>query len=524
MFTIEDFKPLLGAEEKLLLASAHGERLTLGDGDLPGMASTEVEIRAELIRYLLLGSDVNAPLHAKGIRIRGAKIVGLLDLQGCDCSHDLTLTRCSFDKAPNFLNARMRGLHLSGCSTPGIVADNAIFAGSVYLRQGFHSTAEISMPGVRIAGDLQICDAKIEDAGFISFFGVSIRVEGSVFLGDYPFDDTESELHSDGALIFSSAKIAGDFFCKNCAIAPDSAMSAKPIYLDGETIGELTALSLARAEIGGVLFCKNNQISRGMMNFSGARVRRLNDDATGELATYRIRLDGFEYQDFAQEADTSVKSRLEWLERRPSHVEFSAQPYEQLARILNSIGHRDDAQDVLMRKELLQRSANRQAIRNSGVGTWRLPFLVMSDFFIRYLIGYGYRPMFAVFWGVLLIAILSFVFQKTWDAGDMAPNAAPILISKDWISATQTHPDNPAKFWSAPDQAGKDYETFHAIAYAADLLVPIVNLGQESAWAPSTSRSDWGRQAWWLRWFAKAIGWVITALGAAAVTGVIRRD
>ena len=106
----------------------------------------------------------------------------------------------------------------------------------------------------------------------------------------------------------------------------------------------------------------------------------------------------------------------------------------------------------------------------------------------------------------------------------MAPNAAPILISRDWIEATQSHPENPAQFWSQPGQAGQDYETFNAYAYAADLLVPIVNLGQEQAWAPSTSRSPLGQIGWWVRWFTKFIGWLLTALGAAAVTGVIRRD
>ena len=108
-------------------------------------------------------------------------------------------------------------------------------------------------------------------------------------------------------------------------------------------------------------------------------------------------------------------------------------------------------------------------------------------------------------------------------AGDMAPNAAPILISADWVEATETAPGNPAVFWSAPGAAGQDYETFSALAYSADLFIPIMNFGQESAWAPSTSRGALGRIAWWVRWIAKIIGWVVTALGAGAITGLIRR-
>ena len=74
----------------------------------------------------------------------------------------------------------------------------------------------------------------------------------------------------------------------------------------------------------------------------------------------------------------------------------------------------------------------------------------------------------------------------------MMPAAAPILVSAAWVSATQTHPHNPGAFWSSKGQARQDYETFEAFAYLADLLIPIVNLGQEDACGPSTVRSDWG--------------------------------
>lgn len=517
-------KPYSIAEEKLLKGSAIGERTIIGDGEVPDGDTSDVAIRADLIRALLLSTSEKTPLHAKGIRLRGARITGRLDLQGVDCSHDLTLTKCYLEKAPSFLNARLRGLHLSGSICPGFVADNATFSGSIFLRDGFVSTGEISMPGARISGDLQICDAELSSDQSTCLFAASTRVEGSVYLGDYPYDDADSALFADGALLFSSAKIAQDFYVKNCAITPKGGQLRSSLYLDGEETGSPTALSLTRAEIGGVLFSKQNQISGGSVNLSGARARRLNDEPVGETAGYPLRLNGFTYQDFSEEADTDIKARLEWLARRPSLMAFSAQPYEHLARVLNDIGHREDARTVLMRKEKLQRASQRDLIRASGVRLWRVPVLAFADRVLRWTVGYGYQPTYAVMWGVVMIAGLAAFYQKTWDAGDFAPNAAPVLMSENWIKATQTHADNPAVFWSDPTQAGKDYETFNAVAYAADLVIPIVNLGQEAAWAPSTSRSWWGKQGWWMRWFAKAIGWVITALGAAAVTGVIRRD
>lgn len=558
MSKLESFKPLLPAEETLIATCTDGERVVLGDGrptrlDAPsedvemtaradeaeaengaeaangsmrpeGQDIAQCTIRAELIRALLLDQIDEAQLHEKGLRIRGAFVQGVLDLQGVDSSHDLSLSNCILEKTPSFLNARLRGLFMSGSITPGILADNAQFDGSVFLRSDFQSTEEISLPGVKITGDLQICNAKISGKGRPAIFAPSLKVEGSIYLGDYPYDDIESELHSEGSIMLASCTIGQDFYCRNVAARPEDSQLGGALYLDLESQGIPAALSLARADIKGVLYMKHNQITGGIVNLSGATARRLNDEPSGEGAAYRLRLDGFDYTHFAQDADISLEARLDWLKRRPDGVEFSAQPYEQFARTLQSIGHRDEASHVLMRKEELKREANFDTLRKSLKNAWKVPLAALWDVMLRYLVGYGYRPIRALSWGLVLIVVLSFYFGKTWDKGDMVPNAAPILVSENWVSATQTHPDNPAAHWSSRGQAGQDYETFQPIAYAADLVIPIVNLGQEAAWAPSTSRSSWGWHGWWIRWVAKILGWVLTALGAAAITGMIRND
>ena len=188
------------------------------------------------------------------------------------------------------------------------------------------------------------------------------------------------------------------------------------------------------------------------------------------------------------------------------------------------MGHRNDARTVLMYKEQFLRAENRRmAAQTGGFIGWRA-MSWFNDRFLRVTIGYGFRPGRAVIVAVLLVLALGWFFERAWDAGDMTPNSAPILVSQPWIAATQSHPENPAAFWSDVGRAGQDWETFNGYAYAADLVVPIVSLGQESAWAPSTSRSDLGRAGWWMRWFAIAIGWIVTALGAGAITGVIRKE
>jgi len=56
------------------------------------------------------------------------------------------------------------------------------------------------------------------------------------------------------------------------------------------------------------------------------------------------------------------------------------------------------------------------------------------------------------------------------------------------------------------------------------VVIPIIDFGQTGAWAPSTTRGPWGERLWWARWILSALGWIVAALGAAAVTGIIRKD
>lgn len=517
--SLTDLPDLTPAEKRLLEQCHLPERITFGDGSLPEAATPDTRIRASLLRNLLLDQGEKR-LNAKGLRLRGAVICGPLDLQGTDTTRDLTLASCRVESALNLLNAGLRGLHLSGCVTQTITADNAHFTGSVYLRGDTKVDGEVSLAGARIAGDLQICGATLNPKGPDAVFAPSLRVEGSVFLGNYPYADGETELHARGMVFLASARIAHDLFITNTALSTAEQPLPTAIFGATEEHGSEIALSLARAQVGGILYLQRNQISSGVVNLAGASVARLTDEPAGPGANYPIRLDGFQYGDFSRHTDTSVRARIDWLERRPAGLPFVAQPYEHLANVLTTLGHRTDAQTVLMRKERLLRAENRRL----ASGAARRAAMFVRDGVLNWSIGYGYRPGRAVMFAVLLIAGLAVFYQKVWDAGDFAPNAAPILVSRDWISATQSHPENPAMFWTAKDQAGQDFETFSAVAYAADLVVPLISLGQEDAWAPSTSRSPLGWFGWWLRWVAKTLGWIVTALAAAALTGIIRKD
>lgn len=519
---ITTVKAETAAEEKLLAELDTPERIVFCGGELPSEDGDDCTIRAELVRDILLG--LCGPLHPKGLRLRGAHISGALDLQGGQCNRDLTLSNCLMSDEINLVNAQMRGLSFSGCHLGSISADNARFNGSIYLRRGTTVEGEISLSGARIAGDLQLVEAHILSKRPDAVFAPSLRVEGSVFLGNYPYSDGVTTLTVTGMLFFSSARVEHDFFLTNTSLSlPDTSLGT-PVFGASEEHGRDMVLSLARARIGGILYFADNQITAGIVNLAGAMVERLRDEPFVPGATYPIRLDGLRYTDFSRHTDTDLKVRLAWLDRRPPDTPFTAQPYEHLAHVMNTLGHRNDARSVLMEKERQLRRAHRAGLAQKGGSYTRRFSSAVLDRLLNWTIGYGYRPGRSVVVALVLVIGLGVFFEKAWQAGDMTPNAAPVLVSANWIAATQDHPDNPGAFWSSEGQAGQDWETFNSFAYAADLVIPLVSLGQENAWAPSTSRSPLGKIGWWVRWLAKGIGWIVTALGAAAITGVIRKD
>jgi len=148
---------------------------------------------------------------------------------------------------------------------------------------------------------------------------------------------------------------------------------------------------------------------------------------------------------------------------------------------------------------------------------WR----ILRDRVARWTIGYGYAPARSLWTLAGLIGIAWLLAHLAWDEGSFAPNSGPILLSDGWASVQAA--DNPAEVWATDTALGGDWESFHALAYGFDVVVPLIEIGQTQAWAPSTERGPMGRMLWWARWVLTVLGWIVTALGAAAVTGIVQR-
>ena len=295
------------------------------------------------------------------------------------------------------------------------------------------------------------------------------------------------------------------------------------LHLDKTVLSNSTghALNGQRMRIDQALVWKDVEVRDGKVSLNGAHVGELDDHPDDWPAAEALLLDGFTY-DRIKGKVSNTPERRRWVENGSYFdEEFRPQPFTQYAKFLRETGHDADARRVLFRREYLLRRHERarwSAFWRQWRGLW--------DGLLRRVIGYGFAPFRSMWWLGGLILATWIPAYLAWSDGSMAPNSGPIMVSEEWAfhaAKGRLHEPNPAAAWSA-GVPGKDWESFSSFAYAMDVVIPIINFGQTDAWAPSTERQFWGRFLYWWRWVMTIAGWIVTALGAAAITGYVSRD
>lgn len=181
---------------------------------------------------------------------------------------------------------------------------------------------------------------------------------------------------------------------------------------------------------------------------------------------HAVRLEGLVYE--------SLSPRLPAARRLPllEHDQdgFVPHSYEQLAGTYRSAGEDGEARTVLL-------AAQRRRRRT-------LPWPARLWGHIQDVtVGYGFRPARAVTWllALLLVGAVTYGLHEP-------PRAEP----------------------------GKGPQ-FSALVYAADLLLPVIDFGQEKAFAPTGAHQ-------WLAYLLVAAGWVFATTVAAGVTRGLKRQ
>ena len=455
-------RELTPAEEQLIEACQKGEPYGLSDGELPpeGTPAPSRHIHADVLRYLILGGCDDCKVDDIGVWVKGAHVTGTLDLKLNTTRGAIRMQNSRFEEHIDCEQSECKQLVLNG-------------------------------------SDLQ------------DLFGQTMKVTGSVFLRN---------ITTQATIDLNSATIGGQLACEKATFEVKNGH----------------AFNAQSAKINGGLVWRGVTVTKGTLNFANAHTSVLCDDEGSWPSGWRVDLEGLTY-DTIIGGPLDAKSRLAWLHNVSNwNGTFTPQPYTQLAKILRDMGHDNDARQVLEKRDALLLKSYRKNLRKLSETTKNITVSHLAtkslaaahwlfvDKLMGTLTGYGHQPFRSLRFLFLLIGLAAIQSHMAWTFGGFAPNSAVIQVSDDWKALS--HKENAAEEWSAKTQAGRDWETFQAIAYATDLVIPIINIGQTDAWAPSTTRGAAGYHMWWLSWVFTIVGWIVTALGAAAITGVIRRD
>ncbi|RJQ83448.1 oxidoreductase [Pseudonocardiaceae bacterium YIM PH 21723] len=212
----------------------------------------------------------------------------------------------------------------------------------------------------------------------------------------------------------------------------------------------------------------------GAVVLSYAKCATLNDNEHLWAGENTVDLVDFSFDALHTDAVSKARTRLGWISHATEY--YSPGPYDQLAATLTAAGEDEEATAVLMEKQRLRYAGWARDSRWFGWAIW------LGSQLQRFTVGYGYRPMRALVW-LVVCAVLGSL----------------------WFSGHVLVPVNE-----------QDHPAWNPVLYSLDLLVPIVDLGQDNRW-----RADGASQ--WISSGLIAIGWILATTVAAGLTRMLKR-
>ena len=472
--SLVDFAPLSDAEKTLIACARKGEDCRL-DPKRPEEPTEANTIRAGLIRFLALGGDDDSPVHERGVQLWGAWISDQLDLCAAIATRRLAIMDSHFVKPILAQEAHLPALYLDGSHILGLYAEGCHINGGAYFRHGFKATGAVLLLSAQIGGDLYCDGGSFENAGGYA-------------------------LHAQGATVK-----------------------------------------------GGLVF-RGVTIVKGRVDLATAHVGSLVDD-TASWPENALILDGFAY-DRIIAGPTDAATRIAWLNKqRPRYLNegFCPQPWEQIIRVLREMGHGRDADEVAIAKQHALRAAKKigtRAARTDFRYGWQRwldarwndlsnDFAKGAHYAYGWLAGFGYRPTRIILWMLGFWLVSALAFSTAADNGLMAPTN-PVLHAHEAganvdVTACGANGDvQPPHYWVRCAGMPAEYTTFSPLGYAADMILPLVNLQQDTEWGPVVSNAKgplyWGVVTRWLGWFDILFGWLASLMFVAIVSRLVEKD
>ncbi|CCH29871.1 hypothetical protein ABZ816_40555 [Actinosynnema sp. NPDC047251] len=401
---------------------------------------------------LLAGAEIGGGLWCEGGHFDNGTDTAL-DATGVIVHRDVRLGR--IPESDSGFHAQ-GGVVLSGATVAGdfdctggdfanpdrvsLVAKGMSVKRDVTMRTGFVAGGSVDLTGTKVDGSLD-CGGGVFGNSGRAFCGDHVEVGQSAV-----FDRARAA----GQIRLCGARIANRLTFARTTISGDE----KALLLNGAVVGGQLRLVFPTKPAGGIHLCQ---------------VRAAYLDDRESRWPDRVKLYEFVYGALPNDG-VDVKSRLQWLGR---HHKYAPQVYTQLARTYELSGMHDSAKRVLMAAEDARR-ASRQGVSRRLV--------IAFDWLLKYTVGYGYRPLWVLYWFFGLLVLGWRLFSHIGESG----------------------------FHHAKTGESATHQPF---LYTLDLLLPVVSLRQRDLWVVE------GAALWWSTAFT-VLGWVlaiclVTGLGKA---------
>ncbi|BAC69486.1 membrane-associated oxidoreductase [Streptomyces avermitilis] len=441
----------------------------------------ERTVRASVLRALLLTAPQEEGETA-ALKVAGARITGVLSLMYATIGHVVRLSHCRFEEAPKLHGAQLRQLNLRQSVLPGLASGNVRIDGILRLTDcrvhgpvrldGAQISRALFLDGARLSAQddaqpvLQLNQAAIGD----DLWAPKLRVRGEVRMngihvaGSVNLEDADLSAHAGTALSAETLSVGTDVRAR--CLRADGRLELRGARIPGR----LDLLHARLSNPGGTalrasscaireLWLRDGDRIEGVLNLRRAQIDLLT--LAPEMLPDEVFLSGLTYTMLTP--NEPAERRLPMLDRDGGG--YLPSGYEQLSAAYRRIGDDNAARLVQLAKQRRHRATLAWYARIWGH---------VQDATV----GYGFRPLRAAGWLLSLLAVGSIAYG--------------------------VHPPHPLKASEAPP--------FNAVFYTLDLLLPVIDFGQERAFSPT----DWYQG---LSYVLIITGWI---LATTIVTGVTR--
>ena len=450
------------------------------------------------------------------VLLRGVKIIGIAAFNGVKIIGQFSASSTAKHRT-EFINPNGNAINAQG----------AVIKSDTFL-DGAKIIGTTDFNGAKINGKFSASSTPKYCAEFITPNGKAINAQGVEIKDSIVINRTKFRGKAD----FNRATVNGEFWAKGTSFI---ALTGKALQLQSAHIKAATVLTdFPHPPIGTLDFTSahlehlvidGDSYPLGVLNLNGTTYTNIDDNRKSRdicegwltpIKNINIRRKNgqtaYEVMSKASKAGIlSLKDGKTIHDIINEHVKAAEHhtrhpfAYRQYAKVLDANGHEREARKVRYHaaQHLTERTAkNHPGLMRHVYRPWR--------FILKITTGYGEYLQYAGYWLIALLASGTLFFSIfTDDTGDMVPSRERFYLSEAYQS------------YISDGELPEGYPHFNGFIYSLDVMLPIVDLAQESHWRPRNVSQGTNFVRNYNR-FHLLFGWFLSTIGLAGLTGLLR--